>query len=334
MNNKRERYTISRDRMADLRAATDSTDSTEAFGPRRNSNNSRQPASSPRRFAAARQSTEPQDEKSRVKVDLQSMDGFLEEIDSIGAAIRNVYYSIDNIGRVHDASLENSSRHASKLQESIDDISRQNQQIKKRIKAIESYCNAGSPDAKIRRAQADRVRQEFIQSIQRFQDMERGYAKKYRQQVERQIRIVKPSATDDEIERIIDSDQHDQVFAQSLMNSNRSGQAKDVLSEVQTRHDDIKKIERAILDLHQLFEDMQTIVEHQGQTLNQIEDHTASAVDDLEKGVKHVDDAIKIAKRTRAKKWCCFIIFIIILAVAAILIWWFAFNHKGVGDNP
>ena len=53
-------------------------------------------------------------------------------------------------------------------------------------------------------------------------------------------------------------------------------------------------------DLHQLFEDMQTIVEHQGKTLDQIEDHTTSAVEDLEKGVKHVDSAIKIAKRTRA----------------------------------
>ena len=31
------------------------------------------------------------------------------------------------------------------------------------------------------------------------------------------------------------------------MNSNRSGQANAVLSEVQTRHDDIKKIERALL---------------------------------------------------------------------------------------
>ena len=57
--------------------------------------------------------------------------------------------------------------------------------------ALEPYCNTGSPDTKIRRAQADRVRQEFIQSILRFQDMERGYAKKYRKQVERQIRIGK-----------------------------------------------------------------------------------------------------------------------------------------------
>ena len=45
---------------------------------------------------------------------------------------------------------------------------------------------------------------------------------------------------------------------------------------------------------------MQTLVEHQGQKLDQIEDHVDNAVDDIEKGVKHTDEAIKLAKRTRA----------------------------------
>ena len=44
---------------------------------------------------------------------------------------------------------------------------------------------------------------------------------------------------------------------------------------------------------------MQTLVEHQGKTLDQIEDHMDNTVDDIEKGVKHTDEAIKTAKRTR-----------------------------------
>lgn len=85
-----------------------------------------------------------------------------------------------------------------------------------------------------------------------------------------------------------------------LLKSNRSGQAQSVLSQVQTRHDDIKRIEKTLLELHQLFVDMQTLVEHQGNTLTEIEDHAETAAGDIEKGVHHVDDAIKIAKRTRA----------------------------------
>ena len=44
---------------------------------------------------------------------------------------------------------------------------------------------------------------------------------------------------------------------------------------------------------------MQTLVEHQGKTLDQIEDHMDDTVADIEKGVKHTDEAIKTAKRTR-----------------------------------
>ncbi|KAG2222964.1 hypothetical protein INT45_012942 [Circinella minor] len=350
MNYQNECYSVSRDRMAELRAAgVDSADSTEAFGPQRNNNYSRVskteeslhssfpiPTTEEAQYNASNQRAEPavvQDEKVQV-ADLNSMDEFLEEIDSISAAIREVNHSIDDIGKLHDGSLDNFfDRQTKRLDVSIDDIFRQNQEIKQRIKALGPYCHSGA-DVRIRQTQSNRVRQEFVQVIQRFQDMERGYAKKYRQRVERQIRIVKPNATEEEVDQIINSDQQNKIFTQSLMNSNRSGQANAVLSEVQTRHDDIKKIERAILDLHQLFTDMQTLVEHQGKTLDQIEDHMDNTVDDIEKGVKHTDEAIKTAKRTRTKKWCCFFILIIIIIVAAFLIWWFGFNHKGVGDNP
>ena len=75
------------------------------------------------------------------------------------------------------------------------------------------------------------------------------------------------------------------------MQSSRSGQARAVLSEVQSRHDDIKKIEKTILELHQLFVDMQMMVEQQAEVLTQIEVHAETTVQDLERGTKDVDRA-------------------------------------------
>jgi uncharacterized coiled-coil DUF342 family protein len=84
------------------------------------------------------------------------------------------------------------------------------------------------------------------------------------------------------------------------MQTNRSGQARTVLNEVQSRHDDIKKIERTILELHQLFMDMQMMIEQQGEVLTQIEVHAETAAQDLEQGNKDVSRAIVSAKATRA----------------------------------
>lgn len=40
------------------------------------------------------------------------------------------------------------------------------------------------------------------------------------------------------------------------MNSNRYGEAKSAYNEVQSRHEDIKKIERTLTELAQLFNDV------------------------------------------------------------------------------
>ncbi|KAG0188068.1 Plasma membrane t-SNARE, secretory vesicle fusion [Apophysomyces sp. BC1034] len=91
------------------------------------------------------------------------------------------------------------------------------------------------------------LRKRFLEVIQRYQDIERTYQQKYRQHIVRQIHIVKPDATQDEIDAVIDSDQPPQLFSQSLMQASRMGEAREVLSEVQSRHDDIKRIEKTIV---------------------------------------------------------------------------------------
>lgn len=84
------------------------------------------------------------------------------------------------------------------------------------------------------------------------------------------------------------------------MQNSRSGQAKAVLSEVQTRHDDIKRIQKTIMELAQLFEDMQMMVEDQGKTLDQVEEHAINTSGDIEQGVNHISKAIVLARSTRA----------------------------------
>ncbi|KAF7721984.1 Plasma membrane t-SNARE, secretory vesicle fusion [Apophysomyces ossiformis] len=144
------------------------------------------------------------------------------------------------------------------------------------------------------------LRKRFLELIKRYQDIERTYQTKYRQHVERQIRIVKPDATQDEIDNVIESDQPPQIFSQSLMQASRRGEASSVLSEVQSRHDDIKRIERTIVELHQLFMDMSMLVENQGVVLGQIQNSAEDTTRNLEQGNRFIGKAIQSARSTRA----------------------------------
>jgi syntaxin 1B/2/3 len=84
------------------------------------------------------------------------------------------------------------------------------------------------------------------------------------------------------------------------MTAGRQNQSKAVLSEVQTRHDDIKHIEKTIVELHQLFMDMQMMVEQQGEVLNNVEQNADETVVNLKQGNTSLTRAIALAKSTRA----------------------------------
>ncbi|KAG2197192.1 hypothetical protein INT46_003354 [Mucor plumbeus] len=264
---------------------------------------------------------------------LASTEAFFAKIEDIKCLVGKINENITEIETLHTFALssinnEKASQVNLTLEELVRQTSKLNKQAKEHIKILElnnAKLILNLSDSQMRRTQLQGLKKKFIKTIQRYQDIEHTFEKKHRQRIERQILIVKPDATPQEIENAIDSDNTPQIFAHSLLNHNRLGNATQVLDEVQIRHQDIKKIEKTILELHKLFLDMQTMVDMQQETVTNIEKTTEQAVHELEKGNKHVSVAVKTAKITRKRKWCCFIIFIILLAVTGVLVWWFAF---------
>ncbi|CAO3643898.1 unnamed protein product [Cunninghamella blakesleeana] len=189
-----------------------------------------------------------------TRIDISSMPGFFEEIEALKTEINIIGNNIQEIQSIHENALVSTNEMQSKdashrLTNLKKETTQKNNDIKNRIKNLEQFNTSctNSSDVQIRRTQTTAIRNKFLEIIQQYQDMERTYDKKYRQRIERQIRIVKPNATQEEIEEIIDSDQSDQIFTQSLMQAGRTNQARAVLSEVQERHEDIKRIEKTIL---------------------------------------------------------------------------------------
>ncbi|ORY95799.1 t-SNARE [Syncephalastrum racemosum] len=277
--------------------------------------------------------------RTPLPTDLNTFQGFLSEIEEIKHEIAQVSHNLDAIDGLHNSALgslnEQQSSQIARELERVQSITRkQNAEIKDRLQKLQTATAQSPSEANMRQTHLDAVRKRFTETIRRYQEIETVYNQKYRQRVERQIRIVKPEATPEEVNDIIDSDRSNQLFSQSLLQAGRQGQARAVLSEVQTRHDDIKRIEKTLLELHQLFQDMEMLVERQGEVMVQIDQHAEQTAQDLHRGTTFVDRAIQSARATRHKKWCCLVIVIILCVVIAILVWWFGFNHKGVGDNP
>ncbi|KAI8069899.1 t-SNARE [Gongronella butleri] len=332
---------FTRDRTAELRGSFEGTQNNDGFGPNRTpmGYNGYQRSAYQTPPPMASQPYETAIEMTPTH-NIDSMQGFFDEISSLKEQLRIINSNIDEIEQVHNAALvsfneEQWAQFSSNLDRLKDNTQKRNQELKARIKALD-VSNAPFPNdsnGASRRNQTNNIKNQFKDAILRYQTIEQGYQKKYRERIERQIRIVKPEATQQEINAIIDTDDSQQIFAQSLVQQSRRGQARAVLSEVESRNNDIKKINKTIMELAQLFEDLQMLIENQGQVVNQVEEHAQTTADHVKQANTQLDRAIATAKSIRHKKWCCFFICIILAVVIAILVWWFGFNHPGVKTN-
>lgn len=252
------------------------------------------------------------------------MASFYSEISSIQDELRTYNDNVQRISDLHSRSLNNTDdaaaqRFTQQLEDLVADTSALSNVLKRRVKALERQAGSGR-DGQIRKQQTALVKQKFVEAIQNYQTVEQQYRTKYKQRMERQFKIVKPDATPEEIKAVVSDDSGGQIFSQALMNSNRYGEAKSAYREVQERHEDIKKIERTLTELAQLFNDMSVLVEQQDETINVIETTAAQVEKDTEVGLQYTDKAVESARSARKKRWICFFLILIILAIVAIVV--------------
>jgi syntaxin 1B/2/3 len=160
-------------------------------------------------------------------------------------------------------------------------------------------------------------------AIKFYQVVENKFQKDVQKQLRRQFLIVRPDATEEEIQKATSDGTNTQIFEQALMNSDRRGQAQSTLSNVRQRHTDIQRIERTILELQQLFQDLDTIVVEQGHMVQNVEQKADNTHEDLVQGNVQIDRAIARARAARRRKWIylgvCVAVVLVILII--ILIW-------------
>ena len=90
-----------------------------------------------------------------------------------------------------------------------------------------------------------------------------------------------------------------------LLSQNRRGQSQSALRAVQGRHEAIQKIERQMIELAQLFQDMEAAVVQQEAPIEHIDNKAEDTVVHLDKGNEQLNQAVDKARSARRKKWIC-----------------------------
>lgn len=184
-----------------------------------------------------------------------------------------------------------------------------------------SNNNDLTAEQRIRISQHGNLTKKFVDVVGEYQEIQTKYKNKYRDRLERQYKIVKPNATGEEIEKVLESGADTSgLFAQQILMGPQHAEAKRALYDIQERHQDIVKIEKSILELHQLFLDMAVLVDAQGDMINQIEHYVQSAADHTNKGVDQMKKAVKSQRKSRKKMCCIMFLLLVLIIVVGIVI--------------
>ena len=97
-------------------------------------------------------------------------------------------------------------------------------------------------------------------------------------------------------------------FALQLLQGDRRGQSQTVLRQVSDRHEAIAKIERQMIELAQLYQDMDVLVTQQEAAVVNIDQQGEQVTQDVGKANEQIDNAIVSAKSRNRKKWWCLLI--------------------------
>jgi len=247
-------------------------------------------------------------------------DDFYGEISSIQESITQFNANVRRISDLHSSSLSAvgdgaGQQNLALLDDQVTQTRDLGNQIKKRIETLKKQPIPRGQEA--RRNQTTVVAKQFVTALQNYTKVEQEYRKKQRERVQRQLKIVKPDATQDEVNAVLDGEGGDQIFANAVSSSTRYGESRAAYREVQDRHNDIKKIERTLGEVAQLMNDMSVLVEQQGEAVEDIEQKAQEVEHNTAQGLTQTEKAVKYARSARGKRVICFWLTILLLLIIA-----------------
>uniref|UniRef100_A0A0P6JWE4 Syntaxin-1A n=1 Tax=Heterocephalus glaber TaxID=10181 RepID=A0A0P6JWE4_HETGA len=279
------------------------------------------------------------------------MDEFFEQVEEIRGFIDKIAENVEEVKRKHSAILASPNpdeKTKEELEELMSDIKKTANKVRSKLKSIEQSIeqeeglNRSSADLRIRKTQVRRdlgglgrpslqepvppdthtpvsgpqhstLSRKFVEVMSEYNATQSDYRERCKGRIQRQLEITGRTTTSEELEDMLESG-NPAIFASGIiMDSSISKQA---LSEIETRHSEIIKLENSIRELHDMFMDMAMLVESQGEMIDRIEYNVEHAVDYVERAVSDTKKAVKYQSKARRKKImiiiCCVILGIVI----------------------
>lgn len=255
---------------------------------------------------------------------------FLEDVNDIDAALVNLKDSVQETKRLQASVLSTPSSNK-KLHTELAKSNAQSRELSANVRkliqdlrqkyderAAKNSANESGASEQVVRNQLERLTSELKETVNEWHTVQAAYGDKVKERLKREYSIVGESKTDKELNDLLNSDEPHSVFTQDVIREIQEAQS--VLDQVKEREKEIRSLEKSIVEVHELFTDMQILVEEQGEVINRVETNVENTRENVAAGVVKLKQAKAYRKKSRRKKLIIAgIVIVVVLVVGGII---------------
>ncbi|XP_078741151.1 syntaxin-2-like [Lampetra fluviatilis] len=158
--------------------------------------------------------------------------------------------------------------------------------------------------------------QRFVDVMKEYSGLQTEHRDLCKRRILRQMDISGQNVTAEQLDSLIESGTSS-VFTQGYILESQL--TRQQLGEIQSRHEELLKLEKSIQEVHDMFINIAIMVATQGDMVNNIEEHVKSASEHTEKGRTVLEQAVTHKRSARKKKLvlaaCVAIAIVVIIAI-------------------
>jgi t-SNARE complex subunit (syntaxin) len=183
-----------------------------------------------------------------------------------------------------------------------------------------------SAEVRMRENQHAQLTDQMLKALETYNQVQAACKQKYEDTLVRQVKVAAgDELTEEEAVQLVKEGgvQEENLFKHNLLNIKKhtlTGQTVNTIeAETKETLQDLKRLERSMDELQEMFQDLHALIMMQGELLDNIEINVEKSIDYMEQGIDNMKSAKKHAGRTR-KTMCIVGVVAAIVVVVALIV--------------
>ncbi|KAL0979480.1 hypothetical protein UPYG_G00185650 [Umbra pygmaea] len=268
-----------------------------------------------------------QDEDVQVAVNRDGyMEAFFRRVEEIRGLIDKVSAEVEEVRKKHSMLLSAPNaddKTKDELVQLTNEIKSNANSVRVKLKSMEQSLpkedasNRTSVDFRIQKTQYTVLSRKFVEVMTQYNETQVSFREKSKGRIQRQLEITGRVTSNEELEEMLESG-NPSIFTSDIISDSQI--TRQALNEIESRHQDIIRLESSIRELHAMFMDMAMLVENQGDMVNNIEKNVSNAAEYIGHAKDETKKAVRYQKKSRRKQLILACAMLTVLAVIALIV--------------